>query len=138
MIGAFSETEMNYLVDFAKPRLSRNRYENIQDIDPTAHKSEYRHNSQKRRIIHKTVQAWISEVEWPDLANYDYVGRNFTRMLHPILWKLSRKIELATQMQTQSHYSSQPFQVTNYGLGEVLSKYSVLKFFVKSLSSKSK
>ena len=104
MIGAYSKIEMNYLVDYAKPRLSRNRYENIQDIDPTASKSEYRHNSQKRRIIHKTVQAWISEVEWPDLANYDYVGRNFTRMLHPILWKLSKKIELATQMQTQSHY----------------------------------
>ena len=120
MIGAYSKIEMNYLVDYAKPRLSRNRYENIQDIDPTASKSEYRHNSQKRIIIHKTVQAWISEVEWPDLANYDYVGRNFTRMLHPILWKLSKKIELATQMQTQSHYSSKPFQVTNYGLGEIV------------------
>lgn len=74
---------MNYLVDFAKPRLSRNRYEGT-DIDPAMYKSEYRHNNQKRRIIHKTVQAWISEVEWPDLG-LDYVGRNFTRMLHPIL-----------------------------------------------------
>ena len=69
-------------------------------------------------VVHMGCECPALVVEWPDLGS-DYVGRNFTRVLHPILWKLSRKIELATQMQTQSHYSSQPFQVTNYGLGEI-------------------
>ena len=35
---------MNYLVDFAKPRLSRNRYEGT-DIDTAMYKSEYRYNT---------------------------------------------------------------------------------------------
>ena len=58
----------------------------------------------------------INEVEWPKWY-LGYVGRNFTKLLHPILWKLNGKIGLATQMETQLQLSSTPMQVTNYGLG---------------------
>ena len=44
-------------------------------------------------------------------------GRNYTQLNYPILWKLAKKIELATQLQTQTQMAASPMQVTNYGLG---------------------
>ena len=52
-----SDKEMNYLVDYAKPRLSRNRYDS-NDVDDIQHPYEVRNNENIRKIIHKTVQTW--------------------------------------------------------------------------------
>jgi len=58
-------------------------------------------------------------VEWPkDLdTSDDWVGKNYIKMLHPVLWKLNRKISLVTQLVTDVHGSATQMQVTNYGLG---------------------
>ena len=52
-----SDKEMNYLVDYAKPRLSRNRYV-TNDVDDIQHPYEVRNNENIRKIVHKTVQTW--------------------------------------------------------------------------------
>ena len=108
-----SELEMDHLIESARPELSRTRTKQIRGDALAEH--EYK-SGNKRKIVAKTVQAWLREVEWPDIIE-DYVGRNHLGMRYPILWKLLKKIELATQLQTQTHYSSSPIQVTNYGLG---------------------
>ena len=41
----------------------------------------------------RTVQAWIPEA--------NFMNQTGVEILHPILWKLSAKIQLATQMKTQ-------------------------------------
>ena len=76
-------------------------------------------SGKRRRVIKKAVQAEISEVEWPkDLdTSDDWVGKNYIKMLHPVLWKLNRKISLVTQLVTDVHGSATQMQVTNYGLG---------------------
>ena len=38
-------------------------------------------------------------------------------MNYPILWKLDKKISLATQLRTDLHSSGSYMQVTNYGVG---------------------
>ena len=48
----FSQREMDYLVDYAKPRLSRTRYPNS-DFQSADYKSDFKFNTNKRRIIHK-------------------------------------------------------------------------------------
>ena len=40
-----------------------------------------------------------------------------TKVNYPILWKLNKKITLATQLRTDTSASASKMQVTNYGLG---------------------
>ena len=111
-----TENEIQYLVIQAKPNLTISR-----SYDMVSGATNYQEikSGKARRVIHKTVQAWISEVEWPTPleSSEDWVGKRYTKMLHPVLWKLNRKISLATQMVTDIHGSASMMQVTNYGLG---------------------
>ena len=70
-------------------------------------------------IFHKNSKvSWLREVEWPELIRYkDYVGQNYIKINHPLLWKLNKKITLATQLRTDLHTSATDMQVSNYGLG---------------------
>ena len=110
-----NDKEIKYLIDEAKPHLSRIRnFNHIGGATNSHDISSGRH----RRVIHKTVQAWISEVEWPNITSVDdIVGENYLNMKHPILWQLNRKISLASQMITNRHGSATSMQVSNYGLG---------------------
>jgi hypothetical protein len=72
-------------------------------------------DNKKRKIVHKTVQAWIKEVEWP--KGDQYVGDKYIKINHPKPWKITKRIGLATSFKTTGQYSGTPIQVTNYGLG---------------------
>ena len=51
-------------------------------------------------LVHKTVQHWLKEVDWPSL--HGGIGdRRHKRINFPILWKLNKKITLATQFHTK-------------------------------------
>jgi hypothetical protein len=103
-----SEKEMSFLKDTAAPQLSRKKN---YDLDNS--KVKFKHQKKNlRKVVHKTVQAWLNEVDWPDQFGEYYVGEKYFRMNYPILWKLGRKIELATQLKTQTHFSSTSMQVS--------------------------
>lgn len=104
-----SETEMDFLIAESTPNLSRKRYTNddISEGDPY----EFKQGGNKVRIVHKTVQAWLKEVEFKNDSDTKFT------IEYPLLWKLSAKIKLATQLDTVRRYSATPIQVTNYGLG---------------------
>lgn len=110
-----SDLEIDYLIEESRPNLSRKRTYSADNSGVSA----TGRRGQGTRIIHKTVQAWLGEVTWRgEMASIDeYVGKNYTEMNHLILWKLAAKIKLATQFETQSHFSATKMQVTNYGLG---------------------
>lgn len=103
-----SEKEMSFLKDTAAPQLSR-----AKNFHQDNSKIKFNHQKKKmRKIIHKTVQAWLPEVKWPDQFPEYYVGENYLRMNYPILWKLGRKIQLATQLKTQTHFGATEMQVS--------------------------
>ena len=111
-----TNTEIDFLKKESMPNLSRSR--TYDTTSGALNRAEIKSGA-RRRIIHKTVQAWLSEVEWPlieSFDNYPYVGKNYVKMKYPILWKLNKRITLATQLVTDSQTSSTPMQVTNYGL----------------------
>ena len=111
-----SETEIDFLKKESTPNLSRMRTHN--HTSGSLNRAEIKSGT-RRRIIQKTVQAKLSEVEWPlveDVDKYPYVGKKYLKMNYPILWKLNRKISLATQLVTDYQNSATPMQVTNYGL----------------------
>ena len=111
-----TDAEIDFLKRESTPNLSRTR---TFDLSSGALNRAEIKSGARRRIIHKTVQAWLSEVEWPSIEDFDkypYVGTNYVKMNYPILWKLNKKISLATQLITDSQTSGTPMQVTNYGL----------------------
>ena len=111
-----TDNEIEFLRETSIPNLSRNR--TYDRTSGALNRAEIQSGA-RRRIIHKTVQAWLPEVAWPpitDVDNFPYVGKKYLKMNYPILWKLSQRISLATQLVTDSHTSSTEMQVTNYGL----------------------
>ena len=111
-----TETEIDFLQKESTPKLSRLRTYNY--TYNVVNKAELK-AGERRRIIHKSVQAWFPEVEWPlieDVDKHPYVGKQYLKMNYPLLWKLNKRISLATQMVTDSQNSGTPMQVTNYGL----------------------
>jgi prolyl 4-hydroxylase len=111
-----TEAEINWMLDYSKPRLSRVRG-NFGEIVPK-HESRDRN---KRRSVHKTVQCWIGDIEYPKY-NEDNDLTNYT-IHYPLMFKLAQKFELATQMNVTGKYSSTEFQTTNYGLGGLCEKH---------------
>ena len=70
---------------------------------------------QKSTFVFKAIETWLQEADWPpiDAENNDnYVGTNFPKINYPILWKLAKKIELATQLKTTTHLSATYMQVS--------------------------
>ena len=111
-----SDKEIDYLVEETRPNLSRKR--DFSKSTSTAYARHELKGSKKRRIVQKTVQAWIDEADWDPIAvdNYTLVT-DYNKINHEVLWKLAYKIKLATKLQTQKHLSGSAMQVTNYGLG---------------------
>ena len=128
-----TDTEIDFLKEESTPKLSRTRVlktraNNIAEIKSGA----------RPRIISKTVQAWLPEVDWPVIKSFDdfqYVGKKFVKMNYPILWKLNKKISLATQLVTDSQTSSTKMQVTNYGLAGLCEPH-MDPFGVETMSKK--
>lgn len=105
-----TDTDIDFLIETSTPKLSRNRHVQ-RDVTDAIAEHEFK-DGNKRKVVHKTVQAWMDEVEWPP----EYVGDNFTKINYPLLWKLTKRIGLVTNLMTNCQYSSTPMQVTNYGL----------------------
>ena len=110
--------EIDYLIEEARPNLSRKR--DFTKSNKVAYARHELRGNKKRRIVQKTVQAWIEEAAWDQIVHVD---KNFTMnthhkgINHQVLWDLAAKIKLATKLETQKHLSSTQMQVTNYGLG---------------------
>ena len=111
----FSEKEMHYLVETSKPNLSRTRGK---DANNDGAKHEFR-GGKKRRIVHKTVQHWLDDVEYEQMLSEPTeldTSWNYT-LKSEVLFKLTRRLEIATDLRIQGKYSATSYQTTNYGLG---------------------
>ena len=71
-----SDTEMTVLKEESRPYLSQKRqFEHHNSGSLTNYEID---SGERRRINHKTVQAWLREVEWPNLTSIeDYSGKTF-------------------------------------------------------------
>jgi len=107
----FTEEDTNYLVDWARPRLSRKREITLKE-DINKRKGDWM-SRKTTRTVHKSVQAWmISRKFDPD----EYNPENST-VLFPRAEKISARIEKAINMNVTNQFSSSPYQMTSYGLG---------------------
>ena len=124
-----TEKEIQWMIDYSVPRLSRVRGNNgeivpgYQKIDKT-----------NRRTVHKTVQCWIEDIAY-DKYNEFNDPTNYT-INFPVMFKLAKKLELATQLNVTVKYSSTLFQTTNYGLGGLCEKHLDPHGYIEGASAK--
>jgi hypothetical protein len=104
------------MIEYSVPRLSRIRGNNGQ-IVPGYQKKD----KTNRRTVHKTVQCWIEDISYDDYNEFND-PTNYT-VNFPLMFKLAKKLELATQLNVTGKYSSTHFQTTNYGLGGLCEKH---------------
>ena len=124
----FTEAELQWLIDYSTPRLSRSRSDSPNNIGLTRSKQE----AGTTRTIHKTVQVWLDEHVFNERAKYNRDDLTMhplkdpysKTVVHPELVKLSKKIEIATRMLVRGRWSSTQYQVTNYGLGGLCETHS--------------
>ena len=110
-----SEHDISLLIKESQPKLSSQRSFKANGGAMSIHDLK---SGNHRRIIHKLVQTWLEDVKWPTLkVAEDYVGKNFSKLISLPLWKLNRRISLATQLVTDTQTAGTLMQVTNYGLG---------------------
>ncbi len=75
--------------------------------------------SKKTKFIHKSVQTWMGDIEYEVYYNnITEVDRNNNYTIgFPNLYKLSKRLELASGLNVTAKYASTDYQTTNYGLG---------------------
>jgi hypothetical protein len=125
-----TEEEIQWMIEYSIPRLSRVRDNAKAPIMP---KYE-RRDKKKRRTVHKTVQCWIKDIEYED---YNEANDMFNYTVNfPLMLKLAKKLELATQMNITAKYSSTAFQTTNYGLGGLCERHIDPHGYIEGAESK--
>ena len=118
----FTEKEMAWMMSYSRPRLSATRLV-----------SEEIEKERKRNgvgmTVHKSVQTWFADIlydeeeiievssEDPPYTALPLKNRyNFT-IQHEMMNEISRRIEIATQLNLTTRHGSSKYQTTNYGLG---------------------
>ena len=107
-----SEREITWLINQSSPKLSHSResiqYQKHDKWDGTT------------KIIEKSVQTWMQEINIKrSNITYELLRplKSQVSIKHPILYGLTKKIQLSTHLDTRYPTSSTMTQVTNYGLG---------------------
>lgn len=120
--GIMEPEDTEHFVKWATPRLSRNRNTNEHEHKAAMKASR---DENKVRTIYKSVQAWLTSITWEGemsgkedrpAEDFEYTPANFTVYDHRAE-KLSRRFELALNLNITNQFSSHTYQVTNYGLG---------------------
>ena len=127
----FTEKEMNWMMEYSKPRLTAARIPSPDSISRT--KSQLRFGSTRKtgHTVAKAVTAWIYDVKYNEPQKYvtvseegkpleidhpplkDVYGYSIN---HQVMFDISKRIELFTAMNVTTRHGASPYQTTNYGL----------------------
>ena len=130
----FSEKEMDWLMEYSKPRLTSSREEDMppSTFDSTKAKMRYANPNTKGLTVRKAVTLWLNEIAYINYANWAQISRDGQpleyevtpsgkdpychNVNHKRLNDISKRIELATYLNVTARYGASPYQTTNYGL----------------------
>jgi hypothetical protein len=121
----FTEKEMDWILDYSKPRLSESRQRaSFQGAD-------LQNNRQKKATVTKAVTTWFNDIEYNEPQTYiktssqgeplAYEHPPLTdpysfKVEHETMHRISRKVELATNFNVTTRHGASKYQTTNYGL----------------------
>ena len=130
----FTEKEMNWLMDYSKPRLSASREGHIPQStkDLTKAKLRYKNPRTTGYTVAKAVTVWLNDIEYPNRETWTQISKDGQPLeyeitpaskdpyayvvYHKLLNGISKRIELATSLNVTVRYGASIYQTTNYGL----------------------
>ena len=138
----FTEKEMDWMLEYSKPRLTASRDAAVPESTKSLTKSKLRYDSAKKTgyTVGKAVTTWFDDITYNEAERYRRISReneppmyqpdplqdpySYT-LRHPKMLKMSKKIELATNFNVTTRHGASSYQTTNYGLA---GKYETVCF----------
>ena len=128
----FTETEMDWMMEYSKPRLSASRAGSIPDSTKDLTKSDLRYSAAKRGVsVGKAITAWFNDIVYNESEVYRKISEEGEplryeisplkdpygyRIIHKTMHEVSRRMEMATNFNVTSRHGASMYQTTNYGL----------------------
>ena len=133
----FTAKEINWMTEYSLPRLSATRI--LPQSTVSLSKSEIRHrdssNTNVGYVFGKAIQTWFSDIKYNEKPHHIKFGKPPTyydlqvkhpysySVTHPIMHKISRKIELSSDFNVTTRYGASNYQTTNYGLSGLIATH---------------
>ena len=135
MYGLNFEKNLESIISYFQPHLSRER---VADRNNIGDAYQFRYGT-KKFLIHKTVQHWFNDVKYNDsLVKYYSISEGSNSKVtfddvtmsvldgydrytveDPVMFKITKRFELATKMVIQNVFSSSRYQVSDTGTNKV-------------------
>ena len=129
----FTDKEMNWMLQYSKPRLTKSREGTVPSstTSKTASELRYNHNEKTGYTVSKAVTTWIQEIKYNEKQEYNIVSSEGEPIVvehpplkdpysytiqHEILYDVSKRIELVANFNVTSRHGASHYQSTNYGL----------------------
>ena len=129
----FTEKEMNWMLEYSKPRLTTSREGSVPSstTSQTMSNLRYKDNERTGYTVSKAVTTWIQEIKYNEAQEYNIVSSEGEPIIvehpplkdpysytiqHEILYDVSKRIELVTNFNVTSRHGASFYQSTNYGL----------------------
>ena len=129
----FTETEMDWMLEFSKPRLTASRHGTLPSSTLALSKSDlrYKHNEKTGFTVAKAVTTWFNDVKYNETQKYNQISAEGDPLEYEILplndpytyhieqekmRGISRRIELVTNFNVTTRHGASSYQTTNYGL----------------------
>ena len=129
----FTEKEMDWMLEYSKPRLTASRDAAVPESTKSLTKTKLRYDSAKKTgyTVGKAVTTWLDDITYDEAERYRRISRENEppmyhpdplqdpysySLRHPIMHRISKKIELATNFNVTTRHGASSYQTTNYGL----------------------
>ena len=136
----FTEKEMDWMLEYSKPRLTASRNAAVPDSTKSLTKSKLRYDTKKKTgyTVGKAVTAWLDDITYDEEQRYQRISSENESPIyqpdplhdpyrytlrHSIMLGISKKIELATNFNVTTRHGASSYQTTNYGLA---GKYEIV------------
>ena len=131
----FTEKEMDWIMGYSGPRLTKSREQKISQAALQIKKSKLGYKSG----VTEGCQFWFNDIEYPDKEKYTQISNEGQPLEyevspavkdpykyivnHKMLYTISKRIELVTHFNVTARHAATPYRTTNYGLSGIFSPH---------------
>ena len=125
--------------EYSKPRLSASRDGTIPNDTLQMTKADLRYGRKKGYVVGKAVTAWFNDIKYveeevytQEKSNEKVISYHVNPLSNPYGYEIenyrmlsvSKRIEMATNLNVSSRHGASQYQTTNYGLGGMVTQHS--------------
>ena len=135
----FTPKEMNWMIEYSKPRLSASRTVTQSKAASSKARDDQNLGLVSRSTVAKAIQTWFKDINYTEIQIFEKVSSDKQPLkynhpplkdpqsysiIHPIMYKISQRIELSTGFNVTSRFGASEYQTTNYGLSGMVATHT--------------